>query len=53
MTIVRGYDGSDAARRALARVRGLDDRDSTVLAVAVAPDLRSAGLGAELAEWHL
>jgi nucleotide-binding universal stress UspA family protein len=49
MTIVLGYDGSDAARRALARVRGLDERASTVLVVAVAPDLRSVGIGSELA----
>ena len=48
LTIVIGYDGSDAAQRALARVRGLGAPAMTVLVVAVAPDLRSAGLGAEL-----
>lgn len=48
LTIVIGYDGSDAAQRALARVRGLGAPATTLLVVAVAPDLRSAGLGAEL-----
>jgi nucleotide-binding universal stress UspA family protein len=48
LTIVVGYDGSDAARRGLARVRGLGESASKVLVVAVAPDVRSAGLGAQL-----
>jgi nucleotide-binding universal stress UspA family protein len=49
LTIVVGYDGSDAARRALARVRDLEPRAARVLLVAVAPDLRSAGLESQLA----
>ena len=49
LTIVVGYDGSDAARRALARVRDLEPRAARVLLVAVAPDLRSAGLQSQLA----
>lgn len=48
LTIVVGYDGSDAARRGLARVRQLAARQLTVLVVAVEPDVRSAGLGSEL-----
>jgi nucleotide-binding universal stress UspA family protein len=50
LTIVVGYDGSDAARRALARVRGLGERASKVIVVAVATDLHSAGLGSPLAD---
>lgn len=50
LTIVVGYDGSDAAQRALARVRGLGERVSRVLVVAVATDLHSAGLGSSLAD---
>jgi len=49
LTIVVGYDGSDATRRALARVRDLEPRAARVLLVAVAPDLRSAGLQSQLA----
>ena len=49
LTIVIGYDGSDAARRGLARVSSLGERASKVLVVAVAPDLRSAGLASPLA----
>ena len=49
LTIVVGYDGSDAARRALARVRGLEQRAARVLLVAVTPDLGSAGLESQLA----
>jgi nucleotide-binding universal stress UspA family protein len=49
LTIVVGYDGSDAARRAIARVRDLEPRAARVLLVAVAPDLRSAGLQSQLA----
>ncbi|HET6869988.1 MAG TPA: universal stress protein [Solirubrobacteraceae bacterium] len=48
LTIVIGYDGSEAARRGLARVRGLGPRVGRVIVVAVAPDLRSAGLSSEL-----
>lgn len=47
LKLVVGYDGSDAARRALARVRELVDFQVLVI-VAVAPDIRSAGLGAAL-----
>jgi nucleotide-binding universal stress UspA family protein len=49
LTIVVGYDGSDAARRALVRVRDLEPRAARVLLVSVAPDLRSAGLQSQLA----
>lgn len=49
-TIVVGYDGSDAARRALTRARGLGERASKVLVVAVAPDLRSVGLAPQSAD---
>jgi nucleotide-binding universal stress UspA family protein len=48
-TIVVGYDGSDAARRALLRVRDLKPRAARVLLVAVTPDVRSAGLQSQLA----
>ena len=48
-TIVIGYDGSDAAARALVRVGRLVVDASRILVVAVTPDVRSAGLGAELA----
>jgi nucleotide-binding universal stress UspA family protein len=50
LAIVVGYDGSDAAQRALGRVRGLRERTARLLVVAVKPDLRSAGLGSQLAE---
>lgn len=43
-----GYDGSDAARRALARARQLGVKASMILVVAVTADVRSAGLGTEL-----
>jgi nucleotide-binding universal stress UspA family protein len=46
--IVVGYDGSDAAQRALARVRQLPARQLVALVVAVEPEVRSAGLGSEL-----
>lgn len=49
LTIIVGYDGSDAARRGLERVRALGERAGAVLLVAVAPDVRSAGLGSGLA----
>jgi nucleotide-binding universal stress UspA family protein len=48
LTIVVGYDGSDAARRGLARVGQLVGGHLSVVIVAVAPDVRSPGLGAEL-----
>lgn len=50
LTIVIGYDGSDAARRGLGRVRDLGERASKVIVVAVVPALRSAGLAAPLAD---
>jgi nucleotide-binding universal stress UspA family protein len=50
LTIVVGFDGSDAARRGLARVRGLEARAGRVIVVAVAPDLSSAGVSAPLDE---
>ena len=50
LTIVIGYDGSGAARRALGRVRDLGERASKVLVVAVVPALRSAGLATPLAD---
>jgi nucleotide-binding universal stress UspA family protein len=43
LTIVVGFDGSDAARRGLTRVRDLGARAGRVVVVAVAPDLSSAG----------
>jgi nucleotide-binding universal stress UspA family protein len=46
--IVVGYDGSDAARRGVARVPQLAARQLVVLVVAVEPEVRSAGLGTEL-----
>lgn len=49
LTIVIGYDGSDAARRGLDRVRDLGERASRVLVVAVVPSLRSEGLATPLA----
>jgi nucleotide-binding universal stress UspA family protein len=48
LTIVVGYDGSDSARRGLARVGQLAGGRLAVVIVAVAPDVRSSGLGAEL-----
>jgi nucleotide-binding universal stress UspA family protein len=48
LRIVVGYDGSDAARRGLTRVRRLAARQLAVLVVAVEIDVRSAGLGSEL-----
>jgi nucleotide-binding universal stress UspA family protein len=53
LTIVVGYDGSDAARRGLGRVRDLGERASKVLVVAVVPALRSAGLATPLADSKL
>jgi nucleotide-binding universal stress UspA family protein len=48
-TLVMGYDGSDGARRALLRVRELAIEYGRLVIVAVAPDIRSAGMGADLA----
>ena len=50
LTIVVGYDGSDAARRGLERVRDLSERASRVLVVAVVPALQSEGLATPLAD---
>ncbi len=47
-TIVLGYDGSESARRGVQRVRRLAVERPTVVVVAVAPEVRSAGLGTEL-----
>ena len=47
-TIVLGYDGSESARRGVERVRQLAVERPTVVVVAVAPEVRSAGLGIEL-----
>ena len=49
LTLVVGYDGSEASRRALARVRELAIDYRLLVIVAVAPDIRSAGMGDELA----
>ncbi len=49
ITVVVGYDGSDAARRALARLPGLTISCQRVLVVAVAPEMHSAAMGCELA----
>ena len=46
-TIVLGYDGSESARRG-ERVRRLAVERPTVVVVAVAPEVRSAGLATEL-----
>jgi len=50
LTIAVGYDGSDSARRGLARIGRLTSRTLSVVVVAVSPDVRSPGLGAELAD---
>jgi nucleotide-binding universal stress UspA family protein len=49
LTLVVGYDGSDGSRRALARVRELAIDYRALVIVAVAPDIRSAGMGVDLA----
>jgi nucleotide-binding universal stress UspA family protein len=49
LTVVVGYDGSDGSRRALARVRELTIDYRALVIVAVAPDIRSAGMGVDLA----
>lgn len=48
-TIVVGYDGSQAARRGLDRLRRLGPPRATVVVVAVGREVRSPGLGAQLA----
>jgi nucleotide-binding universal stress UspA family protein len=50
LTIVVGFDGSEAARRGLARVRDLSAPAGRVVVVAVAPDLSSAGVSAPLGD---
>ena len=52
LTLVVGYDGSDGSRRALARVRELAIDYRALVIVAVAPDIRSAGMGVDLAGPH-
>src|SRR5436305_4748404 len=49
LTLVVGYDGSDGSRRALARVRELTIDYRALVIAAVAPDIRSAGMGVDLA----
>jgi nucleotide-binding universal stress UspA family protein len=49
LTLVVGYDGSDGSRRALMRVRELTIDYRALVIVAVAPDIRSAGMGVDLA----
>jgi nucleotide-binding universal stress UspA family protein len=49
LTLVVGYDGSDASRRAIARVRDLAIDYRALVIVAVAPEIRSAGMGVDLA----
>ncbi|MBV9681835.1 MAG: universal stress protein [Solirubrobacterales bacterium] len=46
-TIVLGYDGSDAARRGLSRVRGLVADAASVVVVSVTPELPSGAIGSE------
>lgn len=53
LTLVVGYDGSDGSRRALARVRELAIDYRALVIVAVVPDIRSAGMGVDLAGPHL
>lgn len=48
LTLVVGYDGSDGSRRAMERVRELAIEYRTLVIVAVAPDIRSAGMGVDL-----
>ncbi|MGH2868496.1 MAG: universal stress protein [Solirubrobacteraceae bacterium] len=48
LTLVVGYDGSDAARQALARARQLAAESSTIIVVAVAAYVHSAGLALDL-----
>ena len=48
LTLVVGYDGSDGSRRALARVRELTIDYRALVIVAVAPAIRSAGMGVDL-----
>jgi nucleotide-binding universal stress UspA family protein len=52
-TVVVGYDGSDAARRGLVRLRDLGLVGTTVVVVAVAHELRSEGLSSPLAGGNL
>ena len=50
ITIVVGYDGSDAAKRGLARAHQLGVTRARVVVVAVRPDVRSPALGEPLVE---
>jgi nucleotide-binding universal stress UspA family protein len=47
LAIVVGYDGSDTARRAVARAREIGPAASHILIVAVVPDIGPAGISAE------
>lgn len=49
LTLVVGYDGSDGSRRALLRVHELAIHYRALVIVAVIPEIRSAGMGADLA----
>jgi nucleotide-binding universal stress UspA family protein len=49
LTLVVGNDGSDGSRWALARVRELAIDYRALVIVAVAPEIRSAGMGVDLA----
>jgi nucleotide-binding universal stress UspA family protein len=49
VTLVAGYDGSDGSRRALLRVHELAIDYRLFVIVAVVPDIRSAGMGVDLA----
>ena len=49
-TVVVGYDGSDAARRGLERVRKLGPPTVRIVLVAVVSELRSAGLSSQLVD---
>jgi nucleotide-binding universal stress UspA family protein len=50
LTFVVGFDGSEAARRALVRVRDLGAHAGRVVVVAVTPDLSAAGVSPPVAE---
>jgi nucleotide-binding universal stress UspA family protein len=50
LTIVVGFDGSEAARRGLARVRDLEAQAGRVVVVVVVPDLSSAGASSPLGD---
>lgn len=52
-TIVVGYDGSEPARHALARVARWATPATALVVVAVTPSVTSPGLGVEMADQHL